>query len=397
MRIESVKIENYRLFKHIEIGDANTSPLPNLSVFVGANGSGKSTLFDLFGFLRDALVGNVHTALQKRGGFREVRSRNTSGPIALEIKFRESSSKPLVTYSLEIDERGGRPVVAREILKYRRGSGGKPWHLLYFSEGKGFAVANDMDEVTSEAEVEREEQVLESPEILAIKGLGQFQRFQAASAFRRLIENWHVSDFHIEQARPSQEAGVAQHLSATGDNLPLVAQFIYERHRQVFDDILARMARRVPGVRKVEAKPTEDGRIVLRFQDGAFKDPFIAKYVSDGTIKMFAYLILLHDPSPHPLLCVEEPENQLYPQLLEELAEEFREYAAQGGQVMVSTHSPDFLNAAGLEEVFWLTKKGGYAHIHRAADVENLRSLVKEGDRLGTLWKQGLFEGADPK
>jgi predicted ATPase len=227
-------------------------------VFVGANGSGKSTLFDLFGFLRDALIGNVHTALQKRGGFREVRSRNTSGPIALEIKFRESSSKPLVTYSLEVNERDGRPVVTQEILKYRRGSRGKPWHFLDFREGKGFAITNEMDQVKSEADMKREEQILESPEILAIKGLGQFQRFRAASAFRRLIENWHVSDFHIEQARPSQEAGVAQHLSATGENLPLVAQFIYERHRDVFDDILARMAQRVPGVKKVEAKPTED-------------------------------------------------------------------------------------------------------------------------------------------
>ena len=254
-----------------------------------------------------------------------------------------------------------------------------------------------MDQVKSEKEMEREDQVLESAEILAIKGLGQFQRFKAASLFRRLIENWHVSDFHIEQARPSQEAGVAEHLSPTGENLPLVAQFLYERHPEEFDVVLRKMEQRVPGMKKVAAESTVDGRIVLRFQDGAFKDPFIAKYVSDGTIKMFAYLVLLHDPSPHPLLCVEEPENQLYPRLLEELAEEFRDYAARGGQVMVSTHSPDFLNAVKLEEVFWLTKVGGYAQVRRAVDNETLKNLVEEGDLLGTLWKQGLFEGADPR
>ena len=66
------------------------------------------------------------------------------------------------------------------------------------------------------------------------------------------------------------------------------------------------------------------------------------------------YLILLYDPNPHPLLCVEEPENQLYPRLLPELAEEFRAYSERGGQVFVSTHSPDFLNATQLQEVFWL-------------------------------------------
>jgi predicted ATPase len=397
MRIESIEIKNYRVFRDVRIGDANNCPLPNLSVFVGANGSGKSTLFDVFGFLRDALIHNVRTALQKRGGFQEVRSRNTEGPIAFEIKFRESSSKPLVTYNLEIDERVGQPVVVREILKYRRGSKGQSWHFLDFSDGRGSAITNEMDdEVSDENDLDREEQVLESPEILAIKGLGQFQKFRAASLFRRLIENWHVSDFHIEQARPSQEAGVAEHLSVSGDNLSLVAQFLFERHGDVFNAILEKMKQRVPGVTHVEAQPTVDGRIVLRFQDGAFKDPFIAKYVSDGTIKMFAYLVLLHDPLPHPLLCVEEPENQLYPKLLNELAEEFREYAVKGGQVMVSTHSPDFLNAVKLEEVFWLSKKDGYTQVCRATDMDLLRRLIDEGDTLGSLWKQGFFEGADP-
>ena len=100
----------------------------------------------------------------------------------------------------------------------------------------------------------------------------------------------------------------------------------------------------------------DEGAVVLRFQDGTFKNPFSSKYVSDGTIKMFTYLVLLHDPTQHALLCVEEPENQLYPQLLLELAEEFRSYADKGGQVFVSTHSPDFLNAMQLDEIYYLEK-----------------------------------------
>jgi len=397
MRIESIRIRNYRAFRDVQIGDANHAPLPSMSVFVGANGSGKTTLFDTFGFLRDALIGNVRTALQKRGGFGEVRSRDTTGPIRFEIKFRENPKRPLVTYELEIAEPEGQIVVEREVLKYRRGSKGQPWHFLDFSRGKGTAITNELEDADSEQEMQREEQDLEAPDILAIKGLGQFSRFQVASSFRRLIEDWHVSDFRIEQARTLPEIGVAEHLSASGDNLPLVTQFLFERHRGVFDNILKQMARRVPGVNKVEAESTVDGRIVLRFQDGAFQAPFVSRYVSDGTIKMFAYLILLYDPSPHPLLCVEEPENQLYPQLLDELAEEFRAYAMRGGQVMVSTHSPDFLNATKLEEIFWLVKgEDGYTKVHRAADNELLRNLVAEGDHPGSLWKQGLFAGADP-
>lgn len=157
------------------------------------------------------------------------------------------------------------------------------------------------------------------------------------------------------------------------------------------------MRQRVPGMGEITPEPTRDGRLLLKFQDGSFKDPFIDKYVSDGTIKMFAYLVLLYDPKPHPLLCVEEPENQLYPKLLWELAEEFRDYARRGGQVFVSTHSPDFLNACKLEEVFWLVKQAGFTQIGRAQDDPQLRAYMASGDQMGYLWKEGFFEGADPR
>ncbi|MDX8380092.1 MAG: AAA family ATPase [Gallionella sp.] len=82
-------------------------------------------------------------------------------------------------------------------------------------------------------------------------------------------------------------------------------------------------------------------------------------YQRGVSCKMFAYLVLLYDPMPHSLLCVEEPENQLYPKLMQELAEEFRQYANRGGQVLVSMHAPDFLNAVELDEVCWLVKTQG--------------------------------------
>jgi len=84
------------------------------------------------------------------------------------------------------------------------------------------------------------------------------------------------------------------------------------------------------------------------------------------------------------VLDVEEPENQLYPSLLWDLAEEFRAYAARAGQVFVTTHSPDFLNAMTLEEVFWLVKENGYPEVRRA------------GDQMGFLCKSNLLAGANP-
>jgi predicted ATPase len=396
MKIESIKLKNFRTFKNAEFRN-----IPRFCILVGANGTGKSTLFSVFSFLKDALTENVHVALTKLGGsrgFQEVRSRNANGPIEIELKFRENDSSPLVTYSLSINEENGYPIVEREILKYRRGSKGQPWHFLDFSSGKGDAVTNEPDKVRSEKNLHREKQELKSPDTLAVKGLAQFKKFPAAMALGELISQWHISDFHIQRARPEQEAGYAEHLSREGENLSLVTEFLYKRHPKVFSRIINKLKKRVPGITNVEAKTTEEGKVLLKFQDGAFEDPFLARYVSDGTIKMFAYLILLHDPKPHPLLCVEEPENQLYPKLLMELAEEFREYAQRGGQVFVATHSPDFLNAAKLDEVFWLVKKNGYTAIHRASDDEQIKAyMVEGGDQMGYLWRQGFFGSADPK
>ena len=395
MRIEVIKLKNFKSFKKAEMRD-----IPGYCVIVGANGSGKSTLFGVFEFLKEALTSNVHTALVKTGGsrgFQEVISRGETGNIEIELEFRESDSAPLVTYFLSIGEKQGQPFVAREILKYRRGSGGQPWHFLDFSNGEGEAVINEIEQVTDVEELTREHQKLKSPDILAVKGLAQFERFPSVVALGNLIENWHISDFHISRARPEQEAGYAEHLSREGENLSLVTEYLHNRHPEIFTTILEKSAKRVPGITSVDAKTTEEGRVLLRFQDGAFEDPFLARYVSDGTIKMFAYLVLLYDPVPHPLLCVAEPENQLYPDLLWELAEEFRAYAERGGQVFVSSHSPDFLNAVGLDEVFWLVKKEGYTQVLRARDDEQLAAYMAEGDQMGYLWKQGFFEGVDPQ
>jgi predicted ATPase len=350
-------------------------------------------LFDVFSFLKDALTQNVAKAVSKRGGYRELVSRGEKGPISIILKFRETGGR-LATYSLSIGSAKGLVVVEREVLKFRRGQRGKPWHLVDFSRGRGTAITNEAMYGKPGAKEDRKEYVLDEPTVLAIKGLGQFKEFRVISDFRNLIENWHISDFHIAEARPSSEEGFSEHLSTRGDNVAQVAQYLWEYHPDRFNQILGSMKRRVPGVEKVEARPTEDGRLVLRFQDGSFQDPFIAKFVSDGTIKMFAYLVLLHDPKPFPLLALEEPENQLYPELLPELAEEFRDYTKRGGQMFVSTHSPEFLNGLGLEEIYWLEKKNGFSAIHRLFDSELLKNLIREGDLPGALWRQGVFKGA---
>lgn len=394
MKIESLRVKNFKAFKNVEMTD-----IPRFCVIVGANGSGKSTLFNVFGFLKDAINTNVHAALIKQGGSRglsEVRSRNSTENIEIELKFRATNKKknnPIITYFLSIGENDkGRAIVTKEILKYRRGSKGKPWEFLNFNNGEGQAVTNEELETTDESKLSRDKQKLKSPDILAIKGLAQFEKFPAVVALGNLIESWQVSDIHISQVRKEQDGGVvAEHLSREGENLSSVIEYLHENHKEVLDKIIEVLKQRIPGIVNVEAKTIETGQVLLKIKDSAFDEPFLVRYVSDGTIKMLAYLVLLYDPAPHPLLCVEEPENQLYPELLSGLTEEFRDYSKKGEQVFVSTHSPDFLNAVKLDEVFLLVKENGYTLIKKAADNSQIKAYMEDGDKMGYLWKQGFF------
>ena len=396
MIIEEVRIENFKALKDIRL-----QHLPPLSVFVGRNGTGKTTLFRVFAFLKECLRSNVDVALRQEGGrrgFSEVITRGcnlaTDG-ILLEIKFRLeiADRERLVTYQLDIGQKDGEAIVRREILRYKRGRHGSPFHFIDFRGGSGTAVSNEEDFNKPDEELDREEQTLSSPTTLAIKGLGQFERFKAAKAFRQLIENWHISDIHIDAARGVKPPDEGEHVSSRGENLPSVAWRLYQKHREIFTQVCQKMAERVPGVEEVVPIEMDDGSLLIRYRDGAFEESFLDLNVSDGTIKMFAYLLLLHDPKPHKILCVEEPENQLYPELMVLLAEEFQAYARRGGQVFISTHSPEFLNAMTLESIFILEKEEGLTQAFRAEKDPLTSELMKAGDQAGYLWDQGIFTG----
>ncbi|MDJ0516585.1 MAG: AAA family ATPase [Trichodesmium sp. MO_231.B1] len=87
----------------------------------------------------------------------------------------------------------------------------------------------------------------------------------------------------------------------------------------------------------------QDGRLLLQIKDAPFATPILANFASDGTLKMLAYLTVLHDPYPPQLIGIEEPKNHLHPRLLLELAEE-RRAASANTQLMVKANYPFFID-----------------------------------------------------
>ena len=385
-RIEAITIRNYRVLRNVEL--RNLTPL---TVLLGPNGSGKSTVFDVFAFLSECFSIGLRKAWDKRGRFRELRSRGTEGPIVIELKYRERPGLPLITYHLAIDESANGPFVAEEWLQWRRGSRGKPFRFLDFREGKGQVMSGETPDIHDH----RIEEALSSPDALAVSTLGQFASHPRVSALRLFITGWYLSYLTADQARSVPEAGTQEKLSATGDNLANVIQYLKEQHPERLSRILEALVRRVPRLERVDSEFLADGRLLLQIKDAPFERPVIARYASDGTLKLLAYLTVLHDPDPSPLVGIEEPENHLHPRLLRELADECRAASARS-QLLVTTHSPYFVNGLRADELWVLYREAdGYARARRAGDM-GILPMVDEGALLGQLWVEGFFDVGDP-
>lgn len=386
-RIEYLKVTNYRALQNLEL--KNITPL---TTFLGPNGSGKSTIFDVFAFLAECFNESLRKAWDRRGRFRELRTRGEEGPIVIELKYRETSQSPLITYHLAINEEKNRPYVAEEWLQWRRGQRGKPFRFLDFKNGEGQVISGEMPD----EEDERIEEQLDSPELLAVSTLGQFAKHSRVSALRRFITAWYLSYLTADNTRTTPEAEAQERLSQTGDNLPNVIQYLKEEYPDRLQHILKTLSSRIPRLEKVEASIMQDGRLLLQIKDAPFSQPILGKFASDGTLKMLAYLTVLYDPDPPQLVGIEEPENHLHPRLLPELAEECRS-ASANTQLMVTTHSPFFVDGLKAEELWILYRdQDGFTQAKRAADIKGVKEFMDNGALLGSLWMEDFFDVGNP-
>ena len=417
-KIEGLRIKNFKVLKDVTLGrlwnQPNSQPLTPMTAVIGKNGVGKSALFDAFGFLADALKLGVEEACEARGrgGFERMRTQGQTGPIEFEVYYREHGNARPITYGVAISaNKSGRPYVLEEYLRQRRRGQGNtpPFYFLLLFGGYGVvwkgnqavgkvdetAEGFDLSEWLKSRKKGREFKDAEGIELedrrkLGIATLGVLKQHPRISAFRRFIEGWYLSYFTPDAARSLPLAGPQSRLNIHGDNLGNVVQFMEREHPRRFQAMLKKIAEKIPGIHKIDTERTNDGRLLLRFNDKGFQEPFYAQQVSDGTLKVFAYLLLLEDPTPPPFLCIEEPENGLYHKLLETLANEFREHASGrrgNSQVFVTTHQPYFVDALEPQEV-WILEKGedGFSTIRRASDDPIVNNMVEEGLPLGSLW-----------
>ena len=414
-KIEGFGVKNFKSLRDVSLGQLRNQrqnePLTPMTAVIGKNGVGKSALFDAFGFLADALKFGVEEACDARGrgGFERLRTQGQTGPIEFEVYYKAHVSARPITYEIKIEaDESGRPyVLTEEMCEARENAPSLFFLILLKGQGgvwkgsqagsQGDAEGFDLGGLVKSMNEQRLEEFkgaeiikLEDHRKLGIATLGALKQHPRISAFRQFIEGWYLSYFTPDAARGLPLAGPQKHLNIHGDNLGNVVQFMQRDHPTRLQAILEEIASRIPGIDRIDTERTSDGRLLLRFNDKGFQDPFYAQQMSDGTLKVFAYLLLLNDPTPPPFLCIEEPENGLYHKLLETLAHKFREHASGqtgGSQVFITTHQPYFVNALDPKEV-WILEKGtdGFSTIRRASDDPLVNNMVAEGLPLGGLW-----------
>ena len=399
-RLTYLRIKNYRALRDVEFRD-----LTPLTVLIGPNGSGKSTVLDALDFLAEAVRGNLVGAWEKRNRFAGMRTRGSEGNIEFELEI--SIAETRIRYKLELEEHdsSGNPriFVANETIREASYDGSLcELSSRYFgnsSELNSYPFLNVYN-----FNQEEDSKSYCNPDFLFV-GLASIRDTIAAggalavsvaviiktvlSAYRYI----HLTDDHL---KGYSDAGPREKLSPNGDNLPNVLYYLHTKHPEVLAKITAQMRRWVPGLADIVTEITSDERLLLRFKDAPFEKPLPAQYMSDGTMRLAALLTLLYEPDATGLLGIEEPENELHPRLLHQLAEELVK-ATEQRQLLIATHSPALLNAFEPEQV-WIMHRGadGYAQATRTADIPNIKELVEDGSPLGYLWTSNSFTVGDP-
>ena len=414
--MEGFRIRNFRTLKDASLGRAwrrGGSPLSPLTAVVGKNGVGKSALFDAFGFLSDSLKFGVEKACSAggRGGLRNILSLGEEGPLEFEVTYRENDRARPVVYELSVGlDESQRPHVLKErmseVVEAPNSGEVRKRSFLLLENGEGevwegsrggrYADTEDggpnppagreRPRKPKKESGKAEAVKLDDTRTPGIEVLGSFRKHPRISAFRRFVRNWHLNRFTPDAARGLPPAVSHEHLNVRGENLANVVRFMEREHPERLLSVVEKVARKIPGTSRISTEETVDDRLLVRFDDKRFRQPFYAQQASDGTLRILFFLLLLEDPKPPPLLCVEAPENDVYHKLLESLAMEFRERSADT-QVFVTTHQPDFVDGLNPDEV-WILEKGldGFSTARRASDDELVRHMVAEGLFLGGLW-----------
>jgi len=397
--ISSISIQGFKSYKSLK--DFSLRPL---NVLIGPNRSGKTNFLDFWDLLSEAGKQQLSRAINKRGGVNAVISWNQETTLKFELHsdIREASSQATgFDYIGEIAKQHySYDVALEQLFTSSRNSGAQSnrSQLLNLDHSKGWIY----NRLTGKNE-EREGN-LQTTE-LAVAQVRDAAAYPNLDVFRRYLSNLTVHrPFNTSDDAPIRDAqlvGVRDaelpptRLSRRGDNLTNVLYFLHNelKYQDYYDEYLFTLQRAFPSFEKL-LFPAEggQGKTVVAWKDRNFPGRAItANLLSDGTLRFMCLLAALYDPEPPSLLCLDEPEENLHPQLVRLLVSVLHE-ASERMQIIVATHSPELISyLENADDVVVVEAEEGWSTLRRLSQKELQHWL--EAYSLGELWESGEIGG----
>ena len=344
MKITQLDIEGFRSLR-------NVSWFPgNLNVIIGPNGSGKSNLLQLLELISVSSQGRLGRYIQSLGGMDPIVWDGSAPSIKYSLKTNHNEGEPAPEhYELEIARLGAGSSykIKKELLTKSHESQKtikkKPIKILERYSNKDVIL----DE-TEHTFATPEEFISEEESLLSIAS-GPFTNNRYIHAFQRDLAS--IAVYH--QLNTNQDAAIRQptvsrmekRVDPDGQNLISVLHTLYSGDRDFKNDINSAMkAAFGDDFEELVFPPASDQRIQMRVRWKSLKREQSATELSDGTLRFLFLLTVLANPSPAPIIAIDEPETGLHPSMLP-LVAEFAVDAANRCQVILTTHSPQLLDA----------------------------------------------------
>ncbi len=374
----------------------------NLNVLIGPNGSGKSNLLRVLELISVSARGNLGRYIQRAGGMDPLVWDGKAASIEFTVNTSPLESerdinKDSLTYEMKLGRVGNGSTyrIDHELLgnyyHVRIGERTEPFKLL--ERGPQRAVVFDENEHGLTAP---EESVTEEESLLSLTS-GPFTQNRLIPPFQRYMAEWSVfHDLHVNMDAPIRQPSIARHetrVDPDGQNLISVLHTLYTGDRNFKDDInMAMRAAFGDDFDELVFPPAADQRIQLRVRWKTLSREQSAAELSDGTLRFLFLLTVLASPNPAPLIAIDEPETGLHPSMMPIVAE-YADSASQLTQVILTTHSPQLLDA--FRDVVPTTTvvkwSEGQTNL-RNIEGEQLEHWLQEYS-LGALFRSGELEG----
>ena len=371
--------------------------LEPLNVLIGPNASGKSNFIEVLSILH-AAPRDLQAPTREGGGVREWIWKGDSGFGLAKIEVTLDCFKSPVSYCLTFMDIGGRfrledetlesqsascdpDAIPRTLYSYRS-SGGQPLiDTVNSRDGVAHRQQNQLDDVKTNQSIFSQRRDPKSYPELTFVGL----RFQRMAFYRE----WNFSRF--APVRHPQRVDMEQdRLLEDASNLGLVLNDIMNRPG-LRAKLLERMRDFYPFIEDINTTLI-GGTVQVFFHEKGLERAIPATRLSDGSLRYLCLLAVLLHPVPSPVICIEEPELGLHPDIIPEVAKLLIE-ASKRSQIFVTTHSDVLVDALSeVPEAVVVCEKVDGATQLRRLDKESLKPWL-EKYRLGELWTSGEIGG----